>query len=190
LSDENSPSAFELYKIALDTRNMEISLFWQRSNYFLALNTAAAVGFFLKAGEDYQILIGAFGICISLLWIAVNLGSKFWQSRWEGRLHKAEQFLNENSNTKIEYFSASWDVIKADVKESIGFSNHNFIRRGFDHLVLLKPSVSFTMTLLSILFLLLWTGLVIMSFCPEAQSINTDNEGVLLCDILKLCQRQ
>lgn len=35
---------------ALDTRNFEISLYWQRSNYFLVLNTALAVGFFFGQG--------------------------------------------------------------------------------------------------------------------------------------------
>ena len=36
----------DLYKVLLDTRNLEINLFWQRSNYFLALNTGIALGFF------------------------------------------------------------------------------------------------------------------------------------------------
>ncbi|ENN6985946.1 hypothetical protein ACAB91_004506 [Vibrio parahaemolyticus] len=42
----------EAYKIALETRNMEIKLFWQRSNYFLALNAALALGFF-RLTEGY-----------------------------------------------------------------------------------------------------------------------------------------
>jgi hypothetical protein len=32
----------EAYRTALATRNLEINLFWQRSNYFLVLNTAIA----------------------------------------------------------------------------------------------------------------------------------------------------
>src|SRR3972149_10785499 len=36
----------DAYKFAYDTRNFEISLFWQRSNYFLVLNTAIALAFF------------------------------------------------------------------------------------------------------------------------------------------------
>ena len=38
----------EAYRTALATRNFEISLFWQRSNYFLVLSTAIAVGFFAR----------------------------------------------------------------------------------------------------------------------------------------------
>ena len=91
MSDNEMPTKFDLYKIALDTRNMEIGLFWQRSNYFLVLNTAVAVGFFLKATEKYQFLIGLFGFAVAILWLGVNLGSKFWQSRWEFGLKEAEK---------------------------------------------------------------------------------------------------
>jgi len=151
----------KLYEIALDTRNFEISLFWQRSNYFLALNTATAVGFFLKATETYQIWLGIFGLLVSILWVAINCGSKFWQSRWEMRLKIAEDNLDE----KIDYFSADWETIQKDVKDSIDFSNHGCIRNIFDKLVLAKPSVSFVMTLLSVLFVLFWATLIIISRC-------------------------
>ena len=49
MDDEKKESPIELkdlYKTLLDTRNLEISLFWQRSNYFLVLNTGIAFGFF------------------------------------------------------------------------------------------------------------------------------------------------
>ena len=165
MSDGDKLSKSELYKIALDTRNMEIGLFWQRSNYFLVLNTATAVGFFLKATEKYQMLIGLFGLIVAVLWLGVNLGSKFWQSRWEFRLREAEKSLEQN----IQYFSASWETINSDVEKSLNFSNHNKLRKIIDKLVIMKPSVSFIMTLLSILFILLWLGLIIMSvWCNNA----------------------
>ena len=157
MSDEISKK--DLYNIALETRNFEISLFWQRSNYFLALNTAIAVGFFFKANKEYQLWLGIFGCLVSLLWISINFGSKFWQSRWENRLKIAE----ENFDCEINYFSADWSAIKNDVEESLRFSNHGSIRRFVDKLILLKPSVSFIMTLLSILFGCLWILLTIKS---------------------------
>ena len=159
MKDNDRPTKFDLYKIALDTRNMEIGLFWQRSNYFLVLNTAAAVGFFLKATEQYQFLMGLFGLAVAILWFGINLGSKFWQSRWEFRLKQAEKELNND----IQYFSASWDTINSDVEKSLEFSEHGKLHKMIDELVLMKPSVSFIMTLLSILFILLWLGLIIMS---------------------------
>ncbi len=163
MSEDNSPTKFDLYKIALETRNMEIALFWQRSNYFLALNTAVAVGFFIKAGEDYQVLIGIFGVVISVLWFGINLGSKFWQSRWEWQVKKAEEELNKLESMNIGFFSAPWETIKDDVEESLKFSKHGKIRKLFDRLILCKPSVSFIMTILSVFFILFWLGLIIAS---------------------------
>src|SRR4051812_47823163 len=81
----------DAYKTALETRNFEIKLFWQRSNYFLVLNTAIGTGYF-ALGDDhhYAILLAAFGVLMSWLWLLVNLGSKFWQSRWEQQLEIVE----------------------------------------------------------------------------------------------------
>jgi hypothetical protein len=143
---------FDLYKIALETRNFEISLFWQRSNYFLVLNTAIAIGFFLKANNNFQIILSVFGIIVSLLWFFINQGSKFWQSRWETRLKKVEDDISKD----INFFSADFETIQNDVKESIDYSNHSKIRQYFDKLVLLKPSVGFMMTLLSLTFIIFW----------------------------------
>src|SRR4051794_39983352 len=43
----------DAYQVLLSTRNLEIGLFWQRSNYFLVLNSGLALGFFslLKANS-------------------------------------------------------------------------------------------------------------------------------------------
>jgi hypothetical protein len=101
-SSNSRPNNFDLYKIALDTRNMEIGLFWQRSNYFLVLNTAIAVGFF-KTTEKYQLLMSFVGFCVALLWFSVNLGSKYWQSRWEFRLYEAEKRSIKGSETFMFY---------------------------------------------------------------------------------------
>ena len=153
-----SLSKTEIYKIALDTRNLEIDLFWKRSNYFLVLNSAVAAGFFLKAGNDHQLPLGIFGLTIAILWLLVNVGGKFWQSRWERRLHIVEESLHP----EIRLFSSSWDEINKDVNESIEFSSHTSIRKILDKLVLKKPSVSFMMELLSIAFIILWASLVII----------------------------
>lgn len=64
----------ELYKIAIQTRNLEIGMFWQRSNYFMVLNTAIAIGFFTQKGGSYGFLLAALGAIVSVLWFFVNLG--------------------------------------------------------------------------------------------------------------------
>lgn len=47
----------DLYKIAIETRNLEIGMLWQRSNYFMALNTAIAIGFFTQKAGPYGIIL-------------------------------------------------------------------------------------------------------------------------------------
>ena len=88
----------ELFKIALEIRNFEIKLFWERSNYFLVLTTAIAVGFFSIEDQISCIGIATLGFIVSLLWFLVNLGSKFWQSRWEGRLCLLEKKMASDIN--------------------------------------------------------------------------------------------
>jgi hypothetical protein len=83
-------SGSEIYRTALETRNLEINLFWQRSNYFLVLNTALAVGFLNVKDGEYSLVLAIFGAIVSGLWFQVNLGSKYWQSRWEHRLSVVE----------------------------------------------------------------------------------------------------
>jgi hypothetical protein len=111
-----------IYKTVLDTRNFEISLFWQRSNYFLALNSVIALGFFnLRSDSNYSILMAFLGFWASYLWYKVCLGSKFWQSRWEHRLKIIEEkYMAEGELPKgINLFSADTDTIIADVRESL-----------------------------------------------------------------------
>src|SRR5688572_15226014 len=86
----------KLFEVALETRNFEITLFWQRSNYFLVLNSALAVGFFSLKEQGYALILAGLGSMAALLWFFVNLGSKYWQSRWEHELHLREQRLYPN----------------------------------------------------------------------------------------------
>lgn len=143
----------KLYQIAIETRNLEINLFWQRSNYFLVLNTAIAVGFFSLKDSVYQGVLSLFGILVSFLWFRVNLGSKYWQSRWEFRAAYLESALSDN----INLFAATRTVTDQDVWGSIGRKENPNL---YDRAILSKPSVSKAMTLLSIIFILLWAGLL------------------------------
>ena len=151
----------DLYKIAIETRNMEIGLFWQRSNYFLVLNTAVAVGFFSIKSAQFQVILALFGIVVSLLWFGVNLGSKYWQSRWEHRAYVIESEIDSS----IEMFSASKNTIDADVKASLLNHKLNLKLDWYDKLVMKKPSVSKYMSILAGLFIFLWLGVLIISIC-------------------------
>lgn len=151
--------AGELYRLALDTRNFEIKLFWERSNYFLVLSTAAAVGFFTTDSAGEEIALALFGILISFLWFRVNLGSKFWQSRWEARLAILEKGLAPEAHL----FAAPPEVIRGDVEASFGSGAHGSARKWLNGLILEKPSVSITMFMLSGVFAGLWFVLLLIS---------------------------
>jgi hypothetical protein len=145
----------ETYRVALQARNLEINLFWQRSNYFLVLNTAIAIGFFSRSKHDiYELMLSLVGALVAFLWIRVNLGSKFWQARWERRLHISEETWHQG----LDLFSASPETIKADVRDSLGFwPEHNGRLTTFYHRrVLAKPSVTKSMTGLSVIFAAVW----------------------------------
>ena len=55
MSDSSNQTKFDFYKISIEIRNLEIGLFWQRSNYFLVLNTAVAVVSFQLKGVGIQL---------------------------------------------------------------------------------------------------------------------------------------
>lgn len=153
-------TGLDAYKIALDTRNFEIGLFWQRSNYFFVLNAALAVGFFRLTNDMYALLLAILGTFASFLWYRVNLGSKYWQSRWEHRLSEKEKEIADGLN----FFSASPKLINEDVIDSF---SHNAEKKGWfqkylECQALKKPSVSYNMTLLSLVFLVAWVLLLMI----------------------------
>jgi hypothetical protein len=158
---DNSPDPLDLeaFRVAKEARNLEIGLFWQRSNYFLVLSTAIAAGFFSLRNAKYALPLATFGLVVGLLWFLANLGSKFWQSRWEHRLRLAEEKLRPDLNL----FSASWETVQNDVRQSFEFRRRGSLHRAFTRLVLLKPSVSFMMTILSVVFVAFWIVLIIIT---------------------------
>ncbi len=145
--------AQELYKIAIETRNFEIKLFWQRSNYFLVLNTSIAIGAFTKVAEKFQIYFVLLGIVVSFFWFFVNIGSKYWQVRWEYEVAKLEQEISQ----EICLFSADKKATDNAVKEFLsGYRQQDSLPSLYDSLILTKPSVSKIMICLSIIFVVFW----------------------------------
>jgi len=149
----------DLYKTLIDTRNLEINLFWQRSNYFLVLNTGIAFGFFNLKNEEFGIVFAVMGLLASLLWFWVCLGGKFWQTRWEQRLLEFER----EHMPGLDFFGASPERIRADVEKGLAFHVQGLRQQLVYSLVLIKPSVSFSMIQLSALFAIGWVGFICIS---------------------------
>jgi polyferredoxin len=129
------------------------------SNYFLVLNSALALGFFGLKTRSYEPWLAGFGLLVSLLWCGVNLGSKFWQSVWENRLSEIEKTIAPKLKPKL--FSASKAEYIQDARKSLENSDHKWWIKWIDNLVMLKPSVSTCMIILSVLFVVGWAALFI-----------------------------
>jgi len=155
----NSPiEVKDLYATLIGTRNLEINLFWQRSNYFLVLNSGVVFGFFNLKDTRYAIIFGLMGLVVSSLWFWVCLGSKFWQTRWEQRLL---EFENEHL-PGLEFFAATQNRIRSDVLKGFAFEHLGRIQGAVYRLALRKPSVSYSMILLSAIFVFGWIAFILV----------------------------
>jgi hypothetical protein len=152
-SDPPDPAKVAEYKLALETRNFEIQLFWQRSNYFLVLNTAIGTGFFAVRSVKFALLLGGLGFVASLLWLLVNLGSRYWHVRWERQVEDIEAKLTPAFN---HFFLVTQDELDVIVRKGLQYKRYRPDRGLWNWAVLKKPSVSFMMTLLSCAFVVFW----------------------------------
>lgn len=178
MSEENkinfADNKTDILKIVIETRNFEISNFWKRSNYFLVLNSALAVGFFrsISSGSgapDYQILFSIIGIITSYLWLQVTFGGKFWQEYWEYRLKQIERTMGLD----INLFDTTNEVTRQAVQDSFAENKSdttmqktlcNEFDGWLEKQILNKPSVTKSMTKLSLLFVIFWIVLLLITF--------------------------
>jgi len=127
---------------------------------YLCLSTGIGAALFALKDTKYSVLLAIFGIAVGCLWLVTNLGSKFWQSRWEYRLRLAEQTLQPN----LDLHSASWQTVQDDVQRSLSFRKRGRLHSFYGRLVMMKPSVSLMMTLLSLLFIVFWCAVLAVTF--------------------------
>jgi len=140
------------FKTALELRNLEISLYWERSNFFLALNTAIAVGYFTVSTQPQTISLAFLGLLSSGFWLLCNLGSKFWQARWEEKLRQVEIEVYPN----LHFFGEGYPEIEKQVRANLLRQSRSWMSRLVGRAVLLKPSVSSMVIYLSATFLAAW----------------------------------
>lgn len=162
----SSMSRPEVYQIALATRNLEISLFWQRCNYFLLLNSALAYGYIQVKDEALMLPVTLLGLVVCVLWYRVALGSKYWQERWEAKLHQLELDYRKSGHFPhdIMLFSAPWQDIYKDVKTSLQSANHSLFEQIIDDQILKKPSVTQSMVYLVLVFTATWIMVSLYQF--------------------------
>lgn len=82
----------EAYKIAIDTRNLEIKLFWQRSLFFAAFVSAIFVGYSsTEVNPLLKLILSSLGFLLSFAWALANRGSKYWYESWETKIDEIEK---------------------------------------------------------------------------------------------------
>ncbi|MGH9552856.1 MAG: hypothetical protein ACRD3W_25980 [Terriglobales bacterium] len=92
------PKAEKRFDVSVDTRNLEIDLFWKRSLFFWGFIASAFVGFatLRNSSQDLAIIIACFGTVCSVAWSLLNRGSKYWQESWETKVEESEKSITGN----------------------------------------------------------------------------------------------
>lgn len=81
----------ELYKIAVDTRKLELDLFWKRSGFFWGFLAVTLAGYFaVKDVPHIRLILSHVGVVASFTWWMVNRGSKYWHENWEAMVRLLE----------------------------------------------------------------------------------------------------
>lgn len=85
----------ELYKLAVDTRKLELTLFWQRSTFFWGFLAAVLAGYVLANQQSWiRVLLANLGLVAGACWWLVNKGSKYWHENWEQMVTRLEDAPN------------------------------------------------------------------------------------------------
>ena len=147
------------YRILIDTRNLEVNLFWQRANYFLVLNSGILLAIYNFTKPNQIGLFAAIGIAASLLWFWACLASKYWQTLWAERLADFER----TQLAGLNFFSL--DAHTRDKLVAKGIDNEGLgqIETHVYGLATQCRSVSFSMLFLSLVFALGWLAVLAYS---------------------------
>ncbi|MBI4006526.1 MAG: hypothetical protein HY356_07635 [Gammaproteobacteria bacterium] len=134
-------------KDAIETRKLEVDLYWRRASYFWTLSTVAFTGFFAlqnsdKAPKASLVIISCIGFLFSLAWLLASRGAKHWQANWEAQVEMLEdQIIGPLFKTSIKPEGSIWNP----------FSSYPF-------------SVTKINQLLSFFLTIIWVVLIVQSF--------------------------
>ena len=162
-----------VFEIAVDTRKLEIELYWKRAAYFWTLLVATFAGYFAIATASsgpkptHQFLISCLGLVLSVGWYLVNRGSKFWQVYWERQVDSLED-----------------EVLGRPLFKSAGIGSELKWRHFWGGY---RYSVSKVNQLISLFVALVWLGLAIaswpgLSWPPSRTDIGVG--GILVLTVL------
>src|SRR3989344_2216899 len=134
-------------KDAIETRKLEVDLYWRRASYFWTLSTVAFTGFFtlqnsVNAPKESLVIVGCIGLLFSIAWLLASRGAKHWQANWEAQVEMLEDgVIGPLFKTSVKPEGSIWNP----------FSSYPF-------------SVTKINQLLSLFLTIVWVVLVVQSF--------------------------
>jgi hypothetical protein len=92
IDDRKFQMLMKAYETAVETRKLEIELFWSRSLFFWGFIASAFVAYatLRRFSSDISVVVACFGFVCSLAWSLGNRGGKFWQESWETKVERIE----------------------------------------------------------------------------------------------------
>jgi hypothetical protein len=92
IDDRKFQMLMKAYETAVETRKLEIQLFWSRSLFFWGFIASAFIAYatLRRYSSDISVVIAGFGFVCSVAWSLGNRGGKFWQESWEIKVERIE----------------------------------------------------------------------------------------------------
>ncbi len=103
LSEHEFQIFMKAYETAVETRKLELELFWKRSLFFWGFIASAFVGYSQLNHNSFPTLVLAcFGFVCSVAWTLSNRGNKYWYETWEIKLNRIERLVTGPNFAKEE----------------------------------------------------------------------------------------
>lgn len=104
IDDRKFQMLMKAYETAVETRKLEIELFWSRSLFFWGFIASAFVAYatLRQYSSDISVVVACFGFVCSIAWSLVNRGGKFWQESWEIKVERIEPFVTGAMFAQLE----------------------------------------------------------------------------------------
>lgn len=156
-----------VYKLAIETRNFEITQLINRNNFFMLFQGVLLAAVFSNQAPKpiVEFIICFSGIIISGHQIKVAAGAKYWQEWWELKTSEIEDELKKaiGNDNFIPLFSLDNDEMKSFRKKvvaKIGSSQNKFLENDYNKIIKTKFSVSRVPIYTGFVLMLTWIALL------------------------------
>jgi hypothetical protein len=162
-----------VYKLAVETRNFEISQLINRNNFFMLFQGVLLAAVFSNQAPKpiVEFIICFSGIIISGHQIKVAAGAKYWQEWWELKTSEIENKLKDaiGKDNFIPLFSLSAETdeekvemkkFKEKVIKKINKPESKFLEIDYNKIITTKYSVSRVPIYTGLVLMLTWVALL------------------------------